>query len=112
MSVRSLGRSILGRSILDSAGLDSASLDRASLGHVSFPLPASPRTAPPAHATRADAADLEAAYLDSLDREEQWPADEIPTSVGCLRGFCWAIGIESTVALCVYGAWRIWSLLR
>jgi hypothetical protein len=112
MSVRSLARSSL-----DSSSLDSASLDRASLGHVSFPLPASPRTAAAAHATRADAAELdaaelEAAYLDRLDNEEQWPADEIPTSVGCLRGFCWAIGIESTVALCVYGAWRIWSLLR
>jgi len=43
--------------------------------------------------------------------QEPWAADEIPTSTGCMRGFFWAIGIETATALCVYGAWRLWTIL-
>jgi len=43
--------------------------------------------------------------------QEPCAADEIPTSTGCMRGFCWAIGIEAATALCVYGAWILWTVL-
>ncbi|HVU45188.1 MAG TPA: hypothetical protein VHD85_03620 [Terracidiphilus sp.] len=60
----------------------------------------------------SDIADMPPAQTAILDDEEQWPAGEIPTSTGCLRGFCWAIGIEAVTALGAYGVWRVWTLLR
>jgi hypothetical protein len=78
-------------------------IDRSGPDRASFPLHKGYRRPPAANAVPAAAADI--------DTEEQWPPDEIPTSAGCLRGFCWAMGIESTVTLCAYGLWRLWSLL-
>ena len=59
-----------------------------------------------------DAPDVRPARVEELDDEAQLSASEIPTSSGCLRGFCWAMGIEAATALCVYGAWRLWTFLR
>jgi|HubBroStandDraft_1064217.scaffolds.fasta_scaffold108549_3 hypothetical protein len=30
----------------------------------------------------------------------------------CLQGFAYAIGLETATALCVYGAWQAWQILR
>jgi hypothetical protein len=59
-----------------------------------------------------DVADVRSAQVEAFESEEQCPTDEIPTSSGCLRGFCWAIGIEAGAALCAYGAWRLWTFLQ
>jgi len=75
---------------------DTSALDAASM----LPMPAS------------DAADLRSARSAAFDEVEQSSTDDIPTSTGCLRGLCWAIGIESAAALCAYGIWRLWSLLQ
>jgi hypothetical protein len=51
-------------------------------------------------------ADARARQAAAFSKEDQWPADEIPTAIGCLRGFCWAIGIECAAVFCVFGVWR------
>lgn len=48
----------------------------------------------------------------TLRELEQGQAREIPTAKGCLRGFCWAMGIEGAAALCGYGIWQLWLFLR
>ena len=58
------------------------------------------------------AEDARACEAAVFSEEEEWPADEIPTATGCLRGFCWAIGIECAAAFCAFGIWHLWRLLR
>jgi hypothetical protein len=74
-------------------------LDSSGLEPIPFSLPMSSYAIPPAAAP-------------ALSEEEEWPADEIPTASGCLRGFCWAIGIECATACCAYAVWRLWQFLR
>lgn len=41
----------------------------------------------------------------------EWPADGV---VGgrAYKGACWALAIEGVSAICIYGLWRLWSLIR
>jgi hypothetical protein len=48
----------------------------------------------------------------TLRELEERRAHEIPTAKGCLRGFCWAMGIEGAAAFCAYGTWQLWLFLR
>lgn len=38
----------------------------------------------------------------------------VPTSAGLkgAKGAMWAFGIEAAVALCFYGIWQLWHILR
>ena len=74
-------------------------LESPVLEPIPFSLPSSSYAIPPAAAA-------------APSEEEEWPAGEIPTATGCLRGFCWAIGIEAVAGFCAYGMWRLWLFLR
>jgi hypothetical protein len=74
-------------------------LDSSTLEPIPFSLPMSSYAIPPVDAQ-------------ALSEEEEWPAIEIPTASGCLRGFCWAIGIEGATGFCAYAVWRLWQFLR
>ena len=67
---------------------------------------------------RFDTAALHPAPLLNTDvrfaqaKHEQLSIDETPCPSGLRRGICWGFVIEATGALCVYGAWHLWTLLR
>jgi hypothetical protein len=64
-----------------------------------FPFP--PRASTCASPAMGGAADEEIA----LEPEAECPPGEFPTASGCLRGFCWAVGIEAAAALCGFLLW-------
>jgi hypothetical protein len=72
-------------------------LQRSTLKSIPFPLPLSSYVIPRPAMLR----EFEASRV-----------CEIPTAKGCLRGFCWAIGIEGAAAFCGYGIWQLWQFLR
>jgi len=66
----------------------------------SFPIP--PRVFPYASPAMGAAADETIAR----EPEAECPPGEFPTASGCLRGFCWAVGIEAAAALCAFLLWH------
>jgi hypothetical protein len=43
---------------------------------------------------------------------EECATDEVPTAAGCLRGLWWGLAFEAAAALILYGAWRLFLILR
>jgi hypothetical protein len=48
----------------------------------------------------------------ALEAEAECPPGEFPNVAGCLRGFCWAVGIEAGVAVCAFLLWHFRSIWR
>ena len=43
---------------------------------------------------------------------EECATDEVPTAAGCLRGLRWGLAFEAAAALMIFGAWRLFLILR
>lgn len=65
---------------------------------------------PPAHTAQS------AATLLVFPTSEESETDDLPESIArdgnCLKGLGFALGLEAGAALCVYGAWQLWQILR
>ncbi|MGP8253273.1 MAG: hypothetical protein ACLQHF_14680 [Terracidiphilus sp.] len=42
----------------------------------------------------------------------EWPADAVVEGRAVFKGVCWALAIEGATAICIYGLWHFWSLIR
>jgi hypothetical protein len=66
-----------------------------------FPLPLSSRAIAAARARRAEDAVSEERF------EEIYALDEVPTATGCMRGLRYALALEATAGLVIWGAWHL-----
>ncbi|MFZ0306122.1 MAG: hypothetical protein WAL75_25785 [Terracidiphilus sp.] len=44
-------------------------------------------------------------------RSMDWPPDAVIEG-RAFKGVCWALAIEGAAAICIYGLWQLWSLIR
>ncbi|HEX4030357.1 MAG TPA: hypothetical protein VHX20_08320 [Terracidiphilus sp.] len=106
MSVRTFSRSG-NHSRIDSSWTNRSLIDSAGMEPVPFSVPASACAPPLPHSRQA--AHIQTGHIQAAS---DFAADEMPLSTRCLRGLCWALAIECSMAFCAFEAWHLWRILR